>query len=311
MDQNSSSSWLEVSLTVAAELAEAVAEVLARHAPGGVVIESTAIEADPHGPGQPDGPLRVYAYLPADQHIEQARQQLEEDLWHLGCIQPLPQPIFTPFQNENWMENWKRHYHPIKVGRKLVILPPWLVNPQPSRTPILIDPGLAFGTGAHPTTRLSLQLLEHYLQPGITIFDIGCGSAILSIAAAKLGAAAVYGVDPDPQAIESARQNVISNDVQHQVELQQGSIEYFLHGNALQQQAPLVVANILSHILIKLLDGGLAALVEPGGILLLSGILEEVEGEMDDALARHKLNIVKRLHSEDWLALAVQPATED
>lgn len=301
-------SWLEVSLTVEAELAEAVAEVLARHAPGGVVIESTAIHAEAHEAGEATGPLRVYAYLPADGTLEEKRQKLSEGLWYLGRIRPLPEPEFRPIADQNWMENWKQHYRPVTVGKRLVILPPWLDNPQPQRLPILIDPGMAFGTGTHPTTQLSLALLEEYLQPGDDLLDIGCGSAILSIAAVKLGANAAYGVDIDDPALLSAQENVARNQAQEQVVLLAGSIEQVRNGEFPLRQAPVVVANILAHILMHLLDDGLAELVAPGGVLLLSGILEEVEPEMMASLKKHGLRVEKRIQMEDWLGLAVRPS---
>lgn len=300
-------SWLEVSLTVEAELAEAVAEVLARFAPGGVVIESTAIRAKAHEAGKPTGPLRVYAYLPADSALEEKRQRLTESLWYLGRIRMLPEPEFRSIAEQNWMENWKQHFQPVTVGQRLVILPPWLENPQPGRSPILIDPGMAFGTGTHPTTQLSLQLLEEYVQPGDRVLDVGCGSGILSIAAVKLGASAAYGVDTDAKALISAQENLVRNQVEEQVILLAGSLEQIRAGEFPVRRAPVVVANILAHILMRLLDDGLADLVEAGGVLLLSGILEEVEPEMLAALARQGLQLEKRIQIEDWLGMAVRP----
>lgn len=298
--------WLEVSLTVEAELAEAVAEVLARYAPGGVVIEGITIGAGSEELGQPVGPLRVYAYLPADSTLEEKRQKLAEGLWHLGRIRPLPAPQFRPLADQNWMENWKQYYQPVTVGQRLVVLPPWLENPQPQRIPILIDPGMAFGTGTHPTTQLSLQLLEEYLQPGDQVLDVGCGSAILSISAVKLGASAAYGVDTDKTALKSAQENVARNQTEEQVLLLAGSLEQIRQGGLPVSQAPVAVANILAHILIRLLDDGLADLVLPGGVLLLSGILEEVEPEMMAALKKHNLHLEKRIQMDDWLGMAVR-----
>lgn len=300
-------SWLEVSLTVEAELAEAVAEVLARFAPGGVVIESTDIRAEAHEPGETTGPLRVYAYLPADSALEEKRQRLTEGLWYLGRIRPLPEPEFRPVAEQNWMENWKKHYKPVTVGQRLVILPPWLDNPQPGRSPILIDPGMAFGTGTHPTTQLSLQLLEEYVQPGDRVLDVGCGSGILSIAAVKLGASAAYGVDMDATALNSARENVVRNGVEEQVVLLAGSLEQIRAGEFPLRRSPVVVANILAHILIRLLDDGLSDLVQAGGVLLLSGILEEVEPQMLAALERYGQKVEKRIQMEDWLGMALRP----
>lgn len=299
-------SWLEVSLTVDAELAEAVAEVLARYAPGGVVVESTAIQAGPDEHGKPVGPMRVCAYLPVDARLEQTRQKVEESLHYLGMIQPLPAPLFTPIQDQNWMEAWKQHYRPIEVGERLLVLPAWIDPPDTGRILLKIDPGMAFGTGAHPTTQLSLALLERYVQPGDTILDIGCGSGILSVAARKLGAAQAYGVDIDPLAAEISRQTSKDNHVVDGIDFQAGSVSEVLGGILPVKQAPLVVANILTHILLKLFDDGMAELVAPGGVLLLSGILVEREPEIQAALKNHNLLIVERLQMDDWVGLAVK-----
>ena len=300
--------WLEISLEVSGELAEAVAEVLARFAPGGVAVESTAIQASADEYGEPIGPMRVRAYLPVDDRLEDTRQKLEEALWFLGRITPLPEPTFTLIEEQNWMQAWKQHYRPIEVGEKLLILPAWVDPPGTGRIPLQIDPGMAFGTGTHPTTQLSLVLLEKYLRPADTLLDIGCGSGILAIAACKLGASAAYGVDIDPASIEISRETAQGNQVEEQVQFEAGSVADVREGLFPIRQAPVVIANILTHILIRLLDDGMAELVAPGGVLLLSGILEEKMDEMEAVLQKHGLRIVDKLMIEDWVGLAVKPA---
>ncbi len=300
--------WLEISLDVSGELAEAVTEVLARFAPGGVAVESTAIQASADEYGEPTGPMRVRAYLPVDDQLEATRQKLEEALWFLGRIQPLPEPTFTLIEEQNWMQAWKQHYRPIEIGEKLLILPAWVDPPDTHRIPLRIDPGMAFGTGTHPTTQLSLILLEKYLRPADTLLDIGCGSGILAIAACKLGASAAYGVDIDPASIEIARQTARDNQVLEQILFEAGSVEDVREGLFPIRQAPVVIANILTHILIRLLEDGMAELISPGGVLLLSGILEEKMEEMQAALEKHGLRITEKLMIEDWVGLAVRPA---
>ena len=300
-------SWLEVSLRVDGELAEAVAEVFARFAPGGVAVESTTIQSSTDEAGEPVGLMRVCAYLPVNPQLEETRQKLAEALYFLGRIQPLPEPIFTPIEDQNWMEAWKQHYQPIEIGKKLLVLPAWAEMPDTNRIPLRIDPGMAFGTGTHPTTQLSLMLLEKTLQPEDTLFDIGCGSGILAVAAHKLGAGQVYGVDIDPQAVEIAWQTARDNQVQQGVQFETGSVVEVRKGLFQVRQAPVVVANILTHILIRLLDSGLADLVAPGGVLILSGILEEKEAEIRDALTQKDLKIIEKITIEDWIGLAVKP----
>lgn len=317
--------WLEVSLVVDGELAEAVAEVLSRFAPGGVVIESTAVtaEADDSG-GRPVGPLRVAAYLPVDASLDDTRRKLEESLWYLGRIQPLPAPQFRTVQEADWAEAWKEHYHPITIGRRLIIVPAWLENPDVARIPIRMDPGMAFGTGTHPTTQLCLELVDELYddrrratddcilpssvahRPS-SVIDIGCGSGILSVAALLLGAEKAFGVDIDPLAVEVARENAVLNKVSDRFETSLGSVSEVLAGRFSQVQAPLVVANILAPVIVCLLDDGLGKLLSPGGSLVLSGIIQEQAGDVEAALQRHGLHLADRRQNGDWVALlAVQ-----
>ena len=158
--------WLEVSLTVNGELAEAVSDVLARFAPNGVMTEQGVKFVDDEDEGTAAGPITVRAYLPADEHLEETRHKVEEALYYLGRIQPLPAATYTPIADQNWMEAWKQHYKPIPIGKRLLILPAWLELPEPERVAIKIDPGMAFGTGTHPTTQLCLELMEGVFGEG-------------------------------------------------------------------------------------------------------------------------------------------------
>lgn len=310
-------SWVEVSLIVDGELAEATAEVLARFAPDGVVIESTAVSAEAdNSEGRAVGPLRVFGYLPADERLEETRQRLQEALWYLGRIRPLPEAQFRPVQHTNWAEAWKEHYRPIPIGRRLMIVPAWLEIETQDRLPIRIDPGMAFGTGTHPTTQLCLELVEEILQPGyvreqeIDVIDVGCGTAILSIAALKLGAQRALGVDIDAEAIQAARENAQANGVAERLELGQGSLAEIRAGEFFLRQAPLVLANILAPVLRRLLDEGLEAILAPDGYLILSGILEEQAGEVLAAAQRHHLRLAEKRQSGDWVALCLQKSLQ-
>lgn len=303
-------SWLEISLIVDGEMAEAVAEVLARFAPGGVAIESTGVSAlADDSQGKAVGPLRVAAYLPVEEGLEESRRCLEEALWYLGRIQPLPPAQFRTIQDTDWSEAWKQHYRPITIGRRMVIVPAWLPSPDPGRVAIRIDPGMAFGTGTHPTTQLCLQLIEEtatlQLYPNdINVIDLGCGSGILAIAALRLGVRSALGVDIDPLAIDAARQNAALNGVEEQLKLELGSLAEILVGKFSLRQADLVLANILTPVLVRLLNEGLGDLVLPGGRLVLSGILAEQAGEVQAALDRNGLALVDTRQMDDWIALA-------
>jgi ribosomal protein L11 methyltransferase len=307
--------WIEVSLLVDGELAEAVAEVFSRFAPQGVVIESTAITPDPEGEGSPSGPLRVCAYLPVDQELEQKRQRLEEALWYLGRISPLPTSQFRPVEEIDWVTVWKQHYQPIPIGERLIILPVWIEDYPAQRIPIRIDPGMAFGTGTHPTTQLCLQLAEDIFKAAgqsgtpLDLFDIGCGSGILSIAGIKLGARHAIGVDIDHQAIENAHQNVMVNGVADRIELGVGSVPELLAGNFSLRQATIIFANILANVITQLFSEGLAELLAPGGSLILSGILEGQSLDVENSAREHGLVITKRLQMGDWVALVADKPT--
>lgn len=298
--------WLEISLVVSGEIAEAAAEVLARFAPGGVVIESTEIEDHLDSEGIPIGPLRVCAYIKVDENIETTRHNIEQAFWHLSRIQPIPTPSFKIIEETNWNEKWKSHYKPIPIGDNLIILPSWIDIPVGNRIPVRIDPGAAFGTGTHPTTYLCLEMLTKHMHQGEIAFDIGCGSGILSITAVKLGAMRVYGVDTDSEAISAARVNAKINEVEDRVLLAQGSVNEIIWGTFDTQQAPLVFANILTHILIRLLNEGLSKLVMPTGILILSGILEEQVPDILSLTKEKGLRIIDQRQLDDWVCIALQ-----
>jgi ribosomal protein L11 methyltransferase len=316
--ENPKQTWLEVSLLVDGELAEAVADVLARFAPNGVVTESTGVKfLDEENEGVAVGPISVRAYLEADDQLEETRQKLEEALFYLGMIQPLPAPTYKQIADQNWMEAWKEHYQPIPIGKRLMIVPAWMDSPEPSRIPIKIDPGMAFGTGTHPTTQLCLELLEKAFMdrgewnmdetinhPPLTIIDIGCGSGILSIAALKLGADSALGVDIDIESVRNARENADKNGIGAEFIIGQGSVAEVKAGRFAFASAPLVVANILAPVIVRLFEAGLADLVEPGGVVVLSGILSEQAEKVIEAASAKGLVLTDKRQMKDWVALA-------
>lgn len=304
MSEKTKNSWLRITVTVEPELAEAISEVLARYIPGGIVIESTAVVANAEDEGHPIGPLRVMGYIPIDNQLEATQADIEQGLRYLAMIQPVPEPQYETIQDQNWMEAWKQHYRPLQIGNKLMIVPAWMEIDPGYRTPIRIEPGMAFGTGVHPTTQLSLMLVEKYVKLGASVIDVGCGSAILAIAAAKLGAGPIVAVDIDTQAMENARHNAQLNEVD--IEIGVGSVTELLNDQYSLRKADLVVANILAPVLIRLLADGMAKLLQPNGVLLLSGILAEQEPQMKSALANAKMRIVEEHRIDDWLGLAVR-----
>lgn len=296
--------WLEVSLTVNGEMAEAVAEVLSRFVSGGVVTESGVIYTDAEDEGTEYGPVRVFGYLVVDEHLEDTRRQLSEALWYLRMIRPLPEASFRSIADEDWMAAWKQHYHPIPIGKRLEVLPVWIEKHDDRRIPVHIDPSMAFGTGTHPTTQLCLEMVESYTLPGQPVIDVGCGSGILSIAALRLGASHALGVDIDNASIRSTNENAAANRVQQNLECGLGSVVEILQGIFSLRQAPLVLANILAPVIVRLFTAGLADLVTPAGTLVLSGILAEQAEEVRTAAEQHGLEFNEMRQIEDWVALA-------
>jgi ribosomal protein L11 methyltransferase len=299
--------WLEISLTVDGELAESVADVLARFAPNGVMTEQGVRFVNDEDEGTATGPITVRAYLEVNDQLEETRQKIEESLYYLGMITPVPTPTYKQIADQNWMEAWKQHYKPILIGERLLILPAWLESPDPQRIPIKIDPGMAFGTGTHPTTQLCLELMERsVIGNWKLVIDVGCGSGILSIAALKLGADKVLGVDIDIESVKNSRENADLNGIEDELMLGQGSVTEILQGNFPFKSAPLVVANILAPVLIRLFDAGLADLIQPDGEIILSGILDHQAESVIEAGQAKGLKRGEIRQMKDWVAISMK-----
>jgi len=301
--------WLEVSLTCSGELAEAVAEVFSRYAPDGVLINSLTTFDQQDYEEKPTGDTQVVAYLPMDDQVEQTRQQLEEAVWHLSQIAPIGSLEYKVIADQNWMDSWKERYQPLELGENLIILPAW-IDPGIAgrRLPIIISPDMAFGTGTHPSTQLCLLALERYGCQDKDVLDIGCGSGILSIAAVRLGADRVLGVDFDPIAIPSCERNASLNGMHGRITFEVGTHTDILSRSDRLKQAPVVLANILAHILVKMLDTGLAETVSPGGILILGGILDTQAESVIQAAGSVGLTLIDTLIEQDWVVLVFQKA---
>ena len=297
-------SWLEVSFEVSPEQAEAVAEILGRFTQEGVVIEQLAEDNSPSPELILKSSVMVFGYIFMDASLEEQKLRLERSIFYLSKIQPIPEPVYKHIYDQDWMAAWKQHYRPLKIGKKMAILPAWVENAFPSRIPIRINPGMAFGTGTHPTTQLCLLLLEKHIQPGQSVFDIGCGSGILSTAALKLGADKVFSVDVSSAAISSSAENAKLNQVQDQIELHQGSVTEILNGCFTVKKAPLVLANILTPIILKLFEDGMVKLIEPGGKLILSGILSPQADQVIEKAQSYKLVFIEKQEIDDWVALS-------
>jgi ribosomal protein L11 methyltransferase len=284
-------SWLEVSVQADGEAAEAVSEVFNRYGRGGAVLSTD------FGNGSGNAAVvTVKTYLPLDEEGRKTRRRIEEALWHLSQIYPLPAPEFRELTEDDWANAWKKHYHVLRIGQRIVIKPPWQEHKRrPGEVIIELDPGMAFGTGLHPTTRMCLEALEEHLKPGAKVLDLGTGSGILAIAAAKLGAGSVLALDNDPLAVRAARTNVRSNGVHDLITVEYGSLD------EATEEFDLVLVNILARVIIELADQGLVDRVRPTGLMIAAGIIEEQEAEVTVALREHGLEIVERRQEKDWV----------
>jgi ribosomal protein L11 methyltransferase len=297
--------WIEVSLEVDGEAAEAVADVLQRYGHQGVAIEQTGFPMEVWPDAIPPADrLIVRAYFPDDERADDAQQKLREALWHMNMLYPMPEPVFRVVRDEDWAEAWKQHYHPVRLGRRLYIRPEWaaIPDPRPDDIVLVLDPGMAFGTGTHPTTQLCLIATEDLLAdwPAVDVLDLGCGSGILGIAAIKLGARHVLALDLDDIAVTATRQNAAYNGVTGQITAQQGSLET-LHGSA--QHFDLLLCNILAGAIIELCDQGLGDVLRADGRGVFSGIILDQADAVEAALRRAGLEPTRRRTSGDWVAI--------
>jgi ribosomal protein L11 methyltransferase len=285
--------WLEASVQVDGEAAEAVSEVFNRYGRGGAVLSKDFDDELSNA-----AVVTVKTYLPLDGEGLKTRQRIEEALWHLGQIYHLPAPQFRELTEDDWAHAWKKHYHVVRAGQRVVIKPPWQEYKRRSNEIVIVlDPGMAFGTGLHPTTRMCLQALEEHLEPGAKVLDLGTGSGILAIAAAKLGAGSVLALDNDPLAVRAARVNVQSNGAQNTVSVELGSLD------KATDKFDLLLVNILARVIIELADQGLMDRVRPNGQMIVAGIIEEQEAEVKAALRERGLEIVERRQEKDWVTL--------
>ncbi|HRW49858.1 MAG TPA: 50S ribosomal protein L11 methyltransferase, partial [Caldilinea sp.] len=218
---------LEIAVECDSEAAEAVSELFNRFNGGGYDEDTEAGEASGGGAvvettgyddfGQPiagEFRLIVKTYIKPGERGAQIRRQIEEGLWFLSRIYPIPEPLIRTVREEDWAHAWKKFYKPLRVGRHILLKPSWEeVEPAPDDILVELDPGMAFGTGLHPSTRLCIVALEDIVKPGDRVLDVGTGSGVLSIVAHKLGAAAILATDIDPIAVDVAGENAALNDV--------------------------------------------------------------------------------------------------
>jgi ribosomal protein L11 methyltransferase len=313
--------WLELAVTCDTEAVEAVSEILSRVAPGGVSVEPGYRLTDEGLGAVVDAgrPATVRAYLPArdPRAVREAVAAADRALGHLSAfgLREIGALVTAVVHDSDWASAWKRHVRVMRIGRRIVIRPTWRRHRRaPGDVVIAMDPGMAFGTGLHPTTRLCLAGIERWADDGLLsrgaaadgharLLDVGCGSGVLAIAAGLLGAGEMVGVDTDPIAIEATLANAGRNRLRRRVRAWQGTVP--------TGAAPfdLVAANLIASVLVALAPR-LRDELRPGGRLLASGIFVDREGDVRSALAAAGLAILRREAEGDWVALDAERPVE-
>lgn len=273
--------WLEVRLVGPQESSCAAEVLLQEHAFPGWVDESD------------DQEFRYLLYLPQEGGWQDRLQSLRQ----AGESRGLEVTTHGQVRDEDWAENWKRFYHPLEVGRRLVVCPSWeAFEPRPDQLVITLDPGSAFGTGYHWTTRLCLEFLEEESLRGGPMLDLGTGSGILAIAAARLGVAPLVAIDNDPVAVKVAQENAAINGLDFPVQLGESPA-----GGPFR----LVTANLIARVLVELASA-LGECLAPGGRLICGGIIQERRDEVVEALEGVGLKLVSEKAQEDWVSLLLE-----
>jgi len=278
--------WLELTVKVPPELVEPVSQLFGRYGHG-VAIEDTGA-----------GRVLLRTYLSTTS--TQRRVRIEVGLKLIGSLLPIDGPFLLELDGVNWAEAWKSHFSLLRVGRNIVIKPPWIpYAPQKADRVIELDPGMAFGTGHHPTTRMCLEALEALVKLGTHVLDVGTGSGILAVAAVKLGAEFVVGLDVDPTALKVARKALRANAVHDKVSLIHGSLP---HPKVPSSSFDLVVANISAKI-VQDLAPNIHSVVKPGGYVITGGFLESQEASVLDSFKSTGLPLLRRSAIDDWVTL--------
>lgn len=297
--------WLELSIRTTPEYVEPISELFRRYGESGVVVEEVG-DWDPDeasGELPPPTSVTVRTYIPLDATVQSRREMIDIGVRLIALLQPMGDLEERELEEDEWEAAWKSHFTLLRVGKRLVIKPSWQEYTTADGEEVVeLDPGMAFGTGHHPTTRMCLEELERRILPGMRVLDLGTGSAILAIAAAKLGAAEVVAMDISSDVLPVARANIGSNGVAQKVRVLGGTLP---HQQVDKASFDLVVANITAHTIADLVPS-IAEVLIPSGVLVASGILAEQEAKVEEALSNGSLELVERRHDDDWALLVAR-----
>ena len=293
--------WVELSIDTPSEFVEPLTQVFTEHGEGGVAIELPAGHNPDEGEEAPiPERVTVTTYIPHDNRLEGRYARIDTAVRLVAYVGDVSELRVRVVEEEEWQEAWKDHFHVLRVGTRTVIVPTWRTyEPRENDVIITIDPGMAFGTGHHPTTRMCLELLEMHVEPGDRVLDLGCGSGILSIAAAKLGASEVFGLEIDPLAASVAVRNVRENGVDDKVRTDEATLP---HPRAAADGYDLLVANVSAKVITELAEH-IVRVVRSGGTLIFSGILDKQRTEVIERMVGLGVQFEDGLVDADWVAL--------
>jgi ribosomal protein L11 methyltransferase len=297
--------WIEISIQADQEAVDDILRLLSLHCQGGAVVDQSISPISE----SPDARAVVKGFLPV--WDQATRRKLEIALLLLSRTSPISEPRTRLLQPEDWTESWKAFFPPQEIAKRTVIVPTWeTYAPKPGQIVIRLEPGMAFGTGLHATTRLCLEAIEAVPLEGACVLDVGTGSGVLAIAAALQGAASVVAIDTDQVAVKAALGNVALNAVQDRVSVSRGTLQNAGPQNLTVHRGTgydLVLINILAEVIIRMAPALYAAL-RPGGLLIGSGIIEEKAAAVRDALADAGLRCESAARQEHWVSvLATRP----
>ena len=293
--------WVELSVDAPPEFVEPLSEIFRRYGEGGVAVEQPGGFNPDEGetPVVPDR-VTVKSYLPLDHTTDHRRAQIDVGVRLVGHLAQLSDLRERVVSEDEWQNSWKDFFEVLRVGSRIVVCPTWREHtPDDGDIIVHLDPGMAFGTGHHPTTRMCLEAIERVVTSGDAVLDVGCGSGILSIAAAKLGAGRVVGLEIDANAVGVGRANVDLNGVHHTVEVVQGTLP---SPKAPSGSFDLVTANISARVIEDLAEHLIHSLA-PGGTLLASGIIDKHIPTVVGALESCGATVSEQLVDGDWVAL--------
>ena len=291
--------WIELSIETPEEFVEPISSIFYRYGHGGVAVETKGGYNPDEGESLiPDARVTVKTYLPVNDSTKDRLLRIELAVRLIAHVAPISDLTERAICEQDWLETWKEHFHTLHIGKRLVIIPSWeKYSPKKKDIVITLDPEMAFGTGHHPTTRMCLEQLESLHKPHGDVLDLGCGSGILSIAAAKLGAQSVLGLDVDPTAIKTATNNVLKNNVSDRVRIYQGSLP---HSSIRPNTYDLAVANISSKVISELADDLILA-TKDDGTIIVSGILVDNSQDVKNSLISAGAQIQDSTISGDWV----------